>query len=383
MGVVPRVLLPLLAAFGLCGQSFEEHTIATDLRGGYQVVVSDINHDGRPDLIALASGLTDLIWFENTGSAAGPWTRHVIASGLSRMINVVPVDPDGDGIPDLVVAYEFASVASKSKGLVTVLRHEGDVTKPWRAQKIDELPTSHRLRTADFSGNGRRVVVNAALTSADAVPPGYEGNTPLVFYDPHDWKRQFISDANRGVVHGILICDWNGDGRDDVLTASFGGIHVYTLRKDGTWERKEISKGDPAPWPKGGSSDIAVGKLGRKRYLAAIEPWHGGQVVVYAPKREVIDSTLVDGHTILTADLDGDGRDEIVAGCRGGPKSVFLYKRNGSRWERQTVDDGGIAAASCAAADLNGDGAIDLACIGSATANLKWYQNLPARTGTR
>ena len=33
-------------------------------------------------------------------------------------------------------------------------------------------------------------------------------------------------------------------------------------------------------------------------------------------------------------------------------------------------------AASCAAADLNADGKIDLACIGSATTNLKWYENL-------
>ena len=33
---------------------FREHTIATGLRGGYQVVVADLNHDGKPDLIALA-----------------------------------------------------------------------------------------------------------------------------------------------------------------------------------------------------------------------------------------------------------------------------------------------------------------------------------------
>ncbi|MFY9570394.1 MAG: hypothetical protein WAV20_03195 [Blastocatellia bacterium] len=45
---------------------------------------------------------------------------------------------------------------------------------------------------------------------------------------------------------------------------------------------------------------------------------------------------------------------------------------------RQTLDDGGIAAAGCAVLDLNGDGRLDLACIGSATANLKWYENLEA-----
>lgn len=49
---------------------FAEHTIATDLKGGYQVVVSDINHDGKPDLIAVASGMKELIWFENPMAAS-------------------------------------------------------------------------------------------------------------------------------------------------------------------------------------------------------------------------------------------------------------------------------------------------------------------------
>jgi hypothetical protein len=38
--------------------------------------------------------------------------------------------------------------------------------------------------------------------------------------------------------------------------------------------------------------------------------------------------------------------------------------------------DDSISAAACAIADLNGDGRPDIACIGSATANLKWYENL-------
>lgn len=59
--------LPLLAA---APTAFVEHTIAGDLKGGYQVVVADLNHDGRPDLIALASGLHELLWFENLAGSA-------------------------------------------------------------------------------------------------------------------------------------------------------------------------------------------------------------------------------------------------------------------------------------------------------------------------
>ena len=66
---------------------FAEHTVATGLKGGYQVVAIDMNHDGKPDLVALASGMTELVWFENPG-----WQRHVIAGNLSGMINLAAWD---------------------------------------------------------------------------------------------------------------------------------------------------------------------------------------------------------------------------------------------------------------------------------------------------
>jgi hypothetical protein len=144
--------------------------------------------------------------------------------------------------------------------------------------------------------------------------------------------------------------------------------------------RTEIVEGDPSPWPKSGSSDVVVGHLKRERFLAAVESWHGNQTVIYRQKkggwnRHVIDDSLVEGHTILAADLNGDGRDEVVAGYRGRGHSVFVYYARGSSWSRKVLDNGGIAANACAVGDLNGDGRPDIACIGGATANLKWYEN--------
>jgi len=51
----------LFAAPLLRGAGFEPHTVATGLTDGYQVVVADLNHDGKPDLIALASGMDELV----------------------------------------------------------------------------------------------------------------------------------------------------------------------------------------------------------------------------------------------------------------------------------------------------------------------------------
>ena len=56
---------------------FTDRTIATGLRGGYQVTIADMNRDGKPDLLVVASGMDELLWFENPG-----WQRHVIARGF-------------------------------------------------------------------------------------------------------------------------------------------------------------------------------------------------------------------------------------------------------------------------------------------------------------
>jgi hypothetical protein len=379
--IVAQVLAgAFLTAMAAAPIEFREDTIATDLTGGYQVVACDVNHDGKIDLIALASGMTELVWFENP-----TWERHVIARNLHGMINLAAWDIDGDGIPEIVLAHEFSMRAKDSIGIVSLLKHNGDPRELWTITEIDRLPTSHRLRWADIDGSGKKVVINAPLIGAHAEAPDYRDRVPLVFYRPADWKRQIIDDTLEGLVHGITIMDWDHDGNDEILRAGFSGIQLYKMGADGRWIRTEIAKGDSAHWPKSGSSDVAVGRLGSERYLAAIEPWHGNQVAVYRAaagvwQREVIDDSLVDGHTILTVDLANDGADQIIAGFRGKPQRVYIYSFDGKRWNRQTLDDGGISAAACAVADLNGDGRLDIACIGSATHNLKWYENLgPAK----
>ena len=360
--------LPVLLAFPLLAAAppaaFVEHIIATGLRGGYQVVVADLNHDGKPDHIALASGKSELVWYENPG-----WQRHVLAIGQSRMINCAVI---GD---EIVLASEFNNEAKNSIGLVSVLHPGPDPLQPWIATEIDRLATSHRLRVADLFGDGHPVVVNAPLTGAAAAAPDYRDQTPLVYYRPGEWKRRVISTENSGVVHGIFITDSNC-----ILTASFTGIHQFCVTKAGAFQRTEIAKGNPAPWPKSGSSDVAVGHLGKTRFLAAIEPWHGNQVAIYTEKnskweREVIDDSLLDGHTIQTADFNHDGNDEIIAGFRGQPHSVYLYTYDAGakRWIRSDLDNGGMGAAACVIADLNGDGRPDVACIDSS--RLKWYEN--------
>ena len=120
--------------------------------------------------------------------------------------------------------------------------------------------------------------------------------------------------------------------------------------------------------------------------MAAVEPWHGNTVVLYTPlaQRTVLDDKLRWGHAIKLADLDGDGKPEVIAGVRDDPaKGDTFTDRRGVRvyrstddwktWTRHPIDPGGVAVEDLAVADLDGDGRLDLVAVGRQTKNLKVY----------
>ena len=85
-------LIPLLvvtAAFAADLPHFREITITSSLKMGYQLVVADLNRDGKPDLIVVDERATDLAWYENP-----TWERHVLIDNVPRTINLDLYDYD-------------------------------------------------------------------------------------------------------------------------------------------------------------------------------------------------------------------------------------------------------------------------------------------------
>src|SRR5262245_50424635 len=200
--ILPLLSLCLLGADKSGPVEFRTHVIESKMPGGYSVIVTDVNHDGKPDVIGMTQRVKELAWYENPG-----WDRHVLIKDMNSMVNMAAADIDGDGIPELAIENEFSMVAAKSPGLVWLLRHQGDPREPWKATKVDQLITSHHVAWADVDGDGKKELINAPLIGPKGLAPTYDQDrVSLVYYhvpkSPEaEWKRMMIDDHINGVLH--------------------------------------------------------------------------------------------------------------------------------------------------------------------------------------
>jgi hypothetical protein len=373
------------------------HDIDTNFRGGYAVTVADFNHDGKLDVIANSLQAQDLAWYENPG-----WERHVIVADTPQIVNQAVADIDGDGIPEVAFQSSFAMQAANSAGLNWIARHNGDPRQPWQVQKIDQFPTSHHIAWADLDGDGQKELINAPLIGEKSVAPTFDQDKASIFwYSPKDWKRHTVTTDIPGIIHRVRPVKWDGNARDQFLVASFEGIALYRSSGSGdamTFAKQLLSPGHVEKAPRLGASDVGVGKQGGHRFFASVEPWHGNEVVVYTEKdgmwnRRVIFDKVSSGHEIAVVDLNGDGRDDVVANDNGrvtpqnpnGTPGVHVFFAPADpatgEWQHVRIEDK-LAMNSCVAADLNGDHRPDLVCTGAGGA-IRWYENKgPARPST-
>jgi len=122
--------------------------------------------------------------------------------------------------------------------------------------------------------------------------------------------------------------------------------------------------------------------------ILSIEPWHGNTIAWYKASgdlrrnrwlRHEIDNTLNRGYALHAADLDEDGKIEIVTGYNGEGTSLQLYRSTDlsqNQWEKELIDHGGLGIGLMVIDDLNRNGRMDIVAGGLSTNNLKWYENL-------
>jgi len=394
--LVSRGVLTAASAPSTSAQ-FTTHVISDQLRGGYSVAIADVNHDGKLDIIPVAAGGTELAWYENPS-----WDKHVMLNDKRAMLWASPADIDGDGIPEFALLSDFGQNPKTAKGSMWLLKSQGDPKEMWKSYFVDAVPTAHRVTWADLEGNGKMEMVMAPFVGLKGwEDPKYHDNVPLLYwrvppkYDDM-WKRELIDDKLYGVVHHLHTVKWTPGQRDELLVAGFDGIMLYTPSGHGDklkFARKQLAKGDePRDVPGAGgltqgSNDVHLLNIKGKRFLAAQEPWHGDEIVVYANKgghweRNVIFKGLIQGHEIGVGDLNGDGRDDIVAvdvtnRAHPTPASVHIFYSEddaGTQWRHELLDRDMMAGSGVMVADINGDGRPDIIAISGST--VKYYENM-------
>jgi hypothetical protein len=252
----------------------------------------------------------------------------------------------------------------------------------------------HRMRLIDAEGKGRKELVCSPLHGKGTTTGDGPGASLFILKRPADpfkdkWTREIISNDIH-INHNVWPIDWDGSGKEGILSAGYEGVFFLRRTGDGKWDRMKIGDGDPV---KKGAGEIKPGRLpGGKRYIATVEPWHGHSCVVYIEpdkagepwRRQVLVDNHKGGHALWTADLTGTKVDSLVIGFRGVPEGkkeeciVYVFHpldAKGEKWEKMILDDKGLGSEDIACADLNGDGKIDIIGVGRSTKNVKIYWN--------
>jgi hypothetical protein len=375
--------------------NFKMQEIEKGLGVGYAVILADVDGDGKRDIVVVDQ--RRVVWYQSPD-----WRRRSIIEGQTAPDNVciAAYDIDGDGQIDFALGAGWAPFNTKVGGTLQWLRRGKTLDAPWTVHPIGSEPTVHRIRF-DLIG-GKPALLLAPLMGRDSTQAkNWMDGKPvrlLAYRIPADpvrdrWVPEVIDDGLHVMHNFFTYLPKIKADTCSILTASYEGVH-HLEHVDGTWHKEKVGDGNQERAnDRRGASEI---KQGRFRdgtpFIATIEPWHGHQVVVYTPggagkewKRQVLDDQLLWGHAVYCADLDGDGDDELIIGVRDNKSNkpgercgVRTYKSvagHWEKWERQLVDEGGVAVEDLTVGDLDGDGKPDIIAVGRATHNARIYWN--------
>ncbi len=389
-----RRLLPLFFALALPALSsaadpaFTAEVIAGDIEIGYGIAVEDVNGDGKPDI--LLADKRRFVWYENPA-----WTCHLITGALTEYdhVCIAARDIDGDGRCEIAVGAEWNPGDTVNSGAVIYLIPQEDRTQPWEPVKLTHEPTTHRMRWVRNTA-GKYDLIVAPLHGRGNVKGQGEGVRVLAYHKPEDprqeWTTTLVHDAMH-LTHNFDVISTAAHEAEELLLGGREGI-VRLVQTESGWKERWITRHPADSEELQGVGEVRMAALGGGRpCVAAIEPMHGHQLVIYLPpengpkdgewQRRVLDDTLVDGHALACRDLLGLGNRQIVVGWRStrqvGPKvGVKLWwttKEDGNGWNSLLVDDNQMACEDLLVRDLNGDGKPDIIAAGRRTRNVKVY----------
>src|SRR5688572_27715748 len=293
--------------------TFRAQEIDNKIEIGYGLAIGDVDGDRKQDI--LLADKKQFVWYKNPD-----WTKHVLAENLTPQDNVciAAQDIDGDGKAEVAVGAGWQPSDTVNSGALFYLVAPADRTQKWEPVKLHHEPTIHRIRWAK-GADGKYGLVSVPLHGRGNKNGEGAGVKHEFYHVPKDvkteWKRTLINE-DMHMTHNFDVIKFDvtvGLGGDFLLIAGKEGINSYGpagVNPSGDiWKKREFAKGGVQGFQ--GAGETRNGWVNQKRFIAAVEPMHGTNVVVYASDphsssslwhRTVLDSSLVEGHALQCAD---------------------------------------------------------------------------------
>ncbi|SVA64269.1 uncharacterized protein METZ01_LOCUS117123 [marine metagenome] len=332
--IISRLLIFISFSSLIIGQTvFNPIVIDNTVVGSKSVFAADMDGDGDMDIVSSSDDWNTgkIKWHENDGSADPTLTSENIQafSGIG-IVAVFAADMDGDGDMDIVSASEIPGTIGWSE-------NDGAVDPTWSSRSsIANVSNVESVFAADMDADGDMDILTTSWY-----------NSKLDWYENDGATDPTWSKANIGSGGGpksVFAADMDGDGDMDIAAAFAENNSIAWYENDGAT--------DPT-WT----------------------------VAVIATNAEWASSVYV-------ADMDGDGDMDIVSGSED-DDTIAWYENDGATDPTfAAVDvfksDDYVSPISVSAADMDGDGDMDIVTISSFT--LSWFANDgatdPTWTGT-
>jgi hypothetical protein len=358
---------------------FQEQVVDNAISIGYGLAIGDVDGDGKPDILLADKKL--FVWYRN-----GDWKRFVLVDKLTDSDNVCIAarDLDGDGKVEVAVGAQWNPSETSDtlrSGSVHYLKRPADPTQLWQPVKLHHEPTVHRMRWVKVSGNRYQLIVVPLHGRGNSNGAG--NGVKIIAYDfpknpDSKWNMQVV-DESMHLTHNFDIAS-SGES-ESLFVGGKEGIRAFTFN-----DQKWVAQNGSRTVEGSSFGEVRLGKNERGHFFAGIEPMHGTELTVYNQeqrnKRSVIASDLNQGHALALADFINEGGDQIVVGWRepdkAGKTGVKIFVREPGKvdvWKDFWIDENGIACEDLQVADLDGDGKKDIVASGRSTHNLKIYWN--------
>ncbi len=379
--------LPTYAGKGaLAAYDFDAKLDITAGSTSIGVVTGDLDGDGKPDMATGNYGANNISVYRNTGSSGALSFATKIdytANTQPRMITMG--DLTGDGKPELAVVHTGSSIVSVYKNTSTTGTLSFDA-------KVDfTLPsTSQGVLIADVNMDGKPdLLVSNQSSSSISIFQNISGTSGNIGLAP---RVDLTTGSN---PFGISVGDIDGDGKPDIAVSCSSGISV--LKNTGSLgvlsfaAKADFTTGSS---PQGlklvdldgdGKLDLATACFQSNTYISLLRNTSSSGTISFATKIDYTSGT--NPFDLAVGDFDGDGKPDLVASNQS-TSTVSVYRNQSTSGTVSFATKVDMATASVpnglAAADMDGDGKVDIvtACQSSLVSVIRNNPIIPPPTIT-